>query len=94
VQTVGGDFQNEFITWFSDGSILTTTTNANGRSFPEAKMHVRAYPGLEVEALHAKHCRKVLLFTERMNTTPLPFTPTLGDVANAIDEYLVRRSRC
>jgi hypothetical protein len=94
VQTVAGDAQSELITWFADGSILTTTTNGNGRSFPQERMHVRSYPGLEVESLYRKHRAKVGIFAEAMRTTAVPFEPTLESVARAIDEYLVRRSRC
>jgi hypothetical protein len=94
VQTVAGNSNIDLVTWFADGSNLTTTTNPNGRSFPEQMMHVRAYAGLGVEALYRKHRAKADLFARRQASRPLPFDPTLEAVARAIDEYLVRRSQC
>jgi hypothetical protein len=94
VQTVAGDAATEFITWFADGSILTTTTNGNGQSYPDAKMHVRAYPGLDAGALFRKHQTKVGLFARKKESTPLPFEPSLTNLARRIDEYMVRHSRC
>jgi hypothetical protein len=49
---------------------------------------------VRLTALYRKHQIKVRLLEERMRTSALALVTTLEHVARAIDEYMVRRSRC
>ncbi len=80
----------EFISEFSDGSRLTTTTTSMAFSRPGVKLFYKDYPGLEVEPLFAQHLTLFTRFEQHKNAVPVALEPTLEGVARYFDQTLER----
>jgi hypothetical protein len=81
----------EFLSRFSDGSILTTTTSGANGSQPGVKVYTKSYFGLEPTALYDKHQWGIDRFRTRKGTEPVPLEPTLVGVARECDRVFARR---
>ena len=75
----------EFVSRLEDGSGLTTTTNAAMESVPQAGIYFRNFPGLEPEALLARHQQGLNRFREHKKVGPVVLGATLADVAREIE---------
>lgn len=84
---------HEFVTLFVDGSSLTTTTNSMVDSHPEVGIYYRAFPGMEIKDLHAKHVQGIQRFRKRKGIEPIAIEPTLLGAAQRIDEAFERQSK-
>ena len=76
---------------FADGSTLTTTTNASIDSKPLLRVFAKTFPGMGATELHLKHRWGIERFRTRKGTSPVPFEPTLLDVAREFDRVLSLR---
>lgn len=81
---------HEFISEFSDGSRLTTTTLPMVWSRPEAQLYYKDFPGMEIEALHEKHRALFERFRTRKHATAMPLDPTIEGLARRFDDTIVR----
>ncbi|NNM34532.1 MAG: hypothetical protein HKO53_15745, partial [Gemmatimonadetes bacterium] len=79
---------------FQDGSSLTTTTNAfPGGGAPEAKIHWNPIaPGTAPSGVVEAHLAAVEEHVVRHDTTVTPVRQNLLSLAEAIEEFLVRRT--
>ncbi len=80
----------EFISDFSDGSRLTTTTQGMAFSRPAAKLYFKDFPGLGVEELYEKHLHLFERFQEGKKASPIPLEPTLVGLAKLFDDSIAR----
>ncbi len=76
---------HEFVSRLSDGSGLTTTTNAMVESKPEQGIYYRSFPGLDPESLYKKHLQGLDRFRTRKAVSPVLLEPTLIGVAQEIE---------
>jgi hypothetical protein len=82
---------NEFFSRFTEGSTLTTTTNASVGSQPVVKVYYKIHSALEPAALYDKHLWGIERFRTRKETEPVPLDPTLLGLARELDQALARR---
>lgn len=82
----------EYVSRFADGSMLTTTTNAQADSHPEAGIFYKVCPGMPAAELYAKHVWGVGRFRPARGTEPVPLDGTLLGVAQELDAAFARRA--
>ncbi len=83
----------EFVSRLSDGSGLTTTTNASLDSYPAAGIYYRTFPGLDVVALYQEHLEGLDRFRKRKKLEPVELEGTLLGVALEIELAFDRQKR-
>lgn len=84
-----GQFAYEFVTRFSNGGALTTSTTPNLKDQKKRRIFKRSYPDLTPAALYAKH-RKAVAELSSARVKPSPVEATIEGFCRAIDEYIER----
>lgn len=80
----------DFFIRFTDDTTLTTTNGMNEGSFRELRILARECPGTSITKLHAEHLEGINRLTDR-NMVPAAIIPTAKGIADAVDNFLVRR---
>ncbi len=85
-----GPARKEFYTAFDDGSSLTTSTPPCPKDRPERGLFYAAGPRDNLAALYALHQQGITSFRDQ-GRQPLPASPTLLDIARAMDDLIARQ---
>lgn len=80
----------EFMTRFTDGSSLTTTTHEGPGDDPARKLYRVRCPNLAVAELEARHRAALAAHCAAHGATPLTVEHSLSGVAKALDDFLAR----
>ncbi len=80
----------EFISEFTDGSRLTTTTSALAFSRPDVGLYYKDFQGMDAEALHAKHLELRARFIQHKQVQPIELEDSLEELARRLDDTIIR----
>jgi hypothetical protein len=81
----------DFYTVFNEGTSVTTTTLQHTLSLPRSRILVRSSTAMTAASLFQEH-HEAIERVEQHGPEPVAIVPTLEGLAQAIDEFLVRRA--
>lgn len=85
-----GNQSIDFVTWFEDGVVVSTTTFGDVKPMPARGLYPRGIPGVGISVLLHKHRARVARRVAA-GAVVSPAQPLLEAAARRIDEFLVRR---